>query len=171
MALGGVIKMVPTIELFNSETEFILITIPCLILMAYIPFVFRLFGQCSLKKKFDNKTPRLFIAALESEALMGNREAKFVLRCQACHLNMLEDCAVWWPAALGALIFSGVHRLALICCAIHMGLRLIYIFLYCFIDSNPASYLRSLVWLLAWACPLVMLFEQAHNIGAHAHDV
>ena len=163
--------MVPTIPLFTPNTEFILITIPCLIIMAYIPYVFRLCGLCSLKKTFDNKAPRLFLSGLESEALMDNRQAKFVLRCHACHLNCLEDCAMWWPAAIGALLFSYVCQLALIASAIHMGLRLIYIFLYCFNGSRCFSYVRSLVWLMAWSCHLIMLFEQAHNIGAHAWDI
>lgn len=150
---------------FNTHGQLIMASIPSQIIMAYLPLVFRLIGLCSLKKNFDNAHPRLYLAALENEALMNDKKAKFVLRCQACHLNSVEDCIIWWPAALVALSYSGISLMAMSLSAIHLGLRFFYIFLYCFIDNKAASYIRSIVWVMGWACPLIMLFEATNNVA------
>ena len=163
--------MYPTISIFTPAAQFILITIPCLAIMALIPWVLRNIGLCALKKHFDNANPRLYLASLENEALMNNLQAKYVLRCHACHLNAIENLICWWPAALSALLFSYQDNLALIITAIHFCLRFIYILLYCFTDNQAFSYVRSMVWFSAWACPLIILFECAHNIGKNAWKI
>ena len=157
--------MINSIPVFSTQGQFILATIPAQIIMAYLPVVLRTIGLCALKKNFDNAHPRLYLAALENEALMNDRKAKFVLRCQACHLNSVEDCFIWWPAAICALLYSGIPNLALSLSAIHLGLRFFYIFLYCFVDNRFVSYLRSVLWFFAWCCPLIMLFECTKNIS------
>ena len=163
--------MVPTIRLFTSDCEFILISIPIGIIIAFIPLLIRFFAISSLKKVLDNKAPRLFLASLESEALMDNKQAKFALRCHACHLNMIEDCIIWWPAAIGSLLFSYTNKMSLALTAIHMILRFLYVFVYCFNGNKGLSYLRSFIWFCGWVCPMIMLFEQAHNVGPNRWDV
>ena len=153
------------VPFFNEAGQFVLATIPSLIILAILPLLFRVIGLRYIKKNFDNAHPRLYLTALENEALMNDRWAKFVLRCQACHTNCIEDCIIWWPAAVAALLFSGITNMALSLAAIHLGLRFFYIFLYCFIDHKVISYARSVVWVMAWTCPLIMLFECTSSIA------
>ena len=157
--------MIDSIDIFNSHGQFILVSIPTQILMVMIPLFMRFLGLCTIKKRFDNAHPRLYLAALENEALMNDRKSKFVLRCHACHLNCIEDCIIWWPAAIVTLLFSGVKYLGVSLTGIHLCLRFIYVILYCCFDSKFMSYIRSSVWFLGWCCPMIMLIESVVNIG------
>ena len=60
---------------------------------------------------------------------------------------------------------------ALAISAIWLGLRGIYYLLYIFIDDRPLSYLRTFVFYMALACPLMILFEAGHNIGDVSKNV
>ena len=154
------------IPYYTTFTEFLLISIPCQIVMSYIPHILKLIGCCFLKSNYDNANPRLYMASLENEALIGDEVAQFVLRCHACTLNCLEDLLIYAAAPIAILLFSENKLLGFILAWIHLGLRLLYIVLYCFVARQCLSYLRSIVFWLAWACPMIMLFETAHNIGA-----
>ena len=153
------------VELYTSSAEFILISIPIHIILAYLPLFMRYIGICRMKKIWDNANPRLYIASLENEALSGNELALFPLRAHYCHLNSMENLAFIIPAILAQIFFSGVKKLALSLCAIHLGLRFIYCILFMFFNVDCISYLRTLVWLCAWACPMIMLFEAAHHMN------
>ena len=149
----------------SSEAQFVLVTIPIVIIMAYLPYVVRQLAILRMKRGFDNVNPRLFIASLENEALSGNPEPLFALRAHACHLNSIENLAFWIPAALLGLLYSDVHYLVLCLAAIHIGLRFIYAMIYLFTSNKALSYLRSLIWFMAWCCPLIILWECVAELG------
>ena len=153
------------IAMYSRSAEWILISIPCTIIIAYLPLIARYFGVSRMGKLWDNANPRLYIASLENEALSGNYLALLPLRAHAAHLNSIEDLAIFVPACIASFLFSQVDKLAIICAAIHMGLRCIYLLIYIFNSSPGFSYVRTLVWFLAWACPMIMLFEAAHQVG------
>ena len=153
------------IPMYTAETEFILISIPVTIILAYIPWLIKLIGYCGLKSRYDNANPRLYVSSLENEALIGNKAAQFVLRAHACNLNSIEDLACYSAAPIVGLLTSEVPKLTLSFCAIHLCLRFLYMLLYVFNGSRPLSFLRSLVFWLGWCSPLVILFECAHAVG------
>ena len=149
----------------TPEASFILVSIPVSILMAYIPWVISLFGHLKAKSAYDNANPRLYLASMENDALSGNPRALFTLRCYACHLNGLEDVACWVAAPLVSLLFSGVRYIALCVAAIYIGLRCIYICLYCFGSNKAMSYARTFIYWCIWCCPLILLFEAVSEIA------
>ena len=149
----------------TQEYTFILISIPIHIVVAYIPWLISLFGHLKIKTPYDNANPRLYLSSLENDALSGNPNSLLALRCYSCHLNSLETVACWSAAPFISLLFSGVPLLALCVTAIHMGLRVIYMCLYCFSGNKIVSYLRTVVFWAAWCCPLIMLLECVSEIG------
>ena len=152
------------IPFFSPRSEFILITIPVNIIIAYIPWLIKVFMLCC-HKTYDNANPRLYIGSLENDALAGNNAARCVLRAHACNLNGIESILCWSAAPIASLAFSDNRDMALSLCAIFLGLRVIYTFLYLVCANRCLSYLRTIVFYCAWACPLIMLFEAAHFIG------
>ena len=153
------------VKLYTSDAEFILISIPIHILLTYIPLIFRYIGVCRMKKIWDNANPRLYIASLENEALSGNELALFPLRAHYCHLNSIENLAFIVPAILAQIFFSGTNKMAVALCGIHLGFRFLYMLLFIFTSNNCLSYIRTLCWLCAWVCPMIMLFDAAHEMN------
>ena len=152
------------LTLYTREAQFVLVTIPVHIIMAYIPYAIRQIAILMMRKGFDNANPRLYIASLENEALSGNPAPLFALRAHGCHLNSIENLGFWIPAVLAALLYSTVPYLALIVAAIHLGLRFFYMLFYLFNSNKIVSYFRSLIWFFAWCCPLVVLWECVYQL-------
>lgn len=152
------------LTIYTSEAQYVLVSIPVHIIVAYLPYLVRQIAILALGKGFDNTNPRLFMASLENEALSGNPAPLFALRAHGCHLNSIENLAFWIPAAIAALLYSGVPYLALSLTAIHMGLRVIYTALYLISGNKVLSYFRSVVWFMAWFCPLIILYECVYQL-------
>ena len=155
------------IPYFSSKTELILITLPLNILFAYIPWVVKMIMLCRYKT-YDNAHPRLYISSLENDALAGNNAARMILRLNSATLNGIEMVAVWSAAPIATMMFSDVPTWSVTLTALFLSFRIIYYFLYIFIDHRMISYLRTFFFYLAWCCPIMMLFEAAHYIGDRA---
>lgn len=153
------------VTLHTREAQFILVTIPIHIILAYIPYAVRQIAILMLRKGFDNANPRLYMASLENEALSGNPAPLFAIRAHGCHLNSIENLGFWIPAAIAGIVFSGVQYLALVLAAIHLGLRVFYVLIYLFNSNKYVSFVRSLLWFLAWCCPLILLWECVHELA------
>ncbi len=153
------------LDIYTREAQFVMSTIPVHIIMAYLPYIVRQIAILMLGKGFDNANPRLFMASLENEALSGNPAPLFALRAHACHLNSMENLAFWIPAAIAALIYSGIEHMALSLAAIHIGLRFIYMILYLVSSNKGLSYARTAIWFMAWVCPLIILYECVYQLS------
>ncbi|WFD31288.1 hypothetical protein MSPP1_002322 [Malassezia sp. CBS 17886] len=122
-----------------------LFSFPVLLALTYAPH-FVAVSAASYKRLgghyWPNHMPRAFVTQLAARPVLEDRKAKltklerFVLRCEGCQQNNVENL----PIILVALVSGGyLNRMA----AWYMGLRFVYTILYMFTDDLFLSSLRS----------------------------
>lgn len=115
--------------------------IVCLIVAALLPYVTVAIAKS--EPGYDNRAPRDW-----SQRLEGTRR-----RAYAAHLNHLEVFPVFATAVIVALIRDVAEPLLATLSVAYVVLRVAYVAAY----AADYGALRSLVWLMAFACPLWLL--------------
>ena len=141
-----------------DDVTYISLTIPILIILAFVPYFFQVLFTYMYKKTWNNVNPTVLFSIIKDEAKGGNEYAQRIVRCRACHRNCWEDLIVWNITVTIAYIFGVNRTFMLILTSFHLGARVLYIPAYCFIGHKWVSIVRNLLFWFALISALVILF-------------
>ena len=149
---------IPDNSLTINDVTYIALTIPILIMLAFVPYFLQVLFTYSYKKTWNNVNPTVLHSIIKDEAKGGNEYAQRIVRCRACHRNCWESLIVYSIAIVFVFLFFQNRTAILILVSFHFVARVLYIPAYIFIGQKYASLIRSVLFWFALLSALTLLF-------------
>ena len=153
-----------------NDVTYIALTVPILIMLAFVPYFLQVLFTYSYKKTWNNVNPTVLHSIIKDEAKGGNEYAQRIVRCRACHRNCWESLIVYTIAIAFVFLFSHNRTAVLILVSLFFIARILYIPAYIFIGQKYASLVRTMLFWLALLSALTLLFYVIINNHVQYND-